>query len=75
MSYSLEQMFEVWDDKSGERFEIGLDRDATEITEIRYRDELGKIGNRIRIPDEALPLVIDALERRLAEIITKKGGG
>lgn len=72
MAYSLEQVFEIWDDEAGDKFEVGDDRDGTETTEIRYRDARGQVGDRLQIPDKALPLVIDALNLRLSEIIRRQ---
>lgn len=59
--YSLEQMFEVWTDKSGECVEIGPDRDGLELIEIRYKDETGKITSRLCFTKEQAKLVCTAL--------------
>jgi len=63
MTYSLETVFEVWNDKTGERIEIGEDRDSLGLTEIRSRMDDGQIGARIVLTNEQVPLVIEALQR------------
>lgn len=54
---------EIWNDKHGERIEIGEDRDGLGLTEIRQIDSQGKMLARITLDDDALSLTIKALER------------
>lgn len=36
MGISIEKVIEIWDDKSGDHYEIGADRDGLDMLEIRY---------------------------------------
>jgi hypothetical protein len=65
MGFSLETVQEVWDDSTGERVEIGPDRDGLDLIEIRYRNPEGKIGARISMTKEQAALVGKALMRAL----------
>ena len=60
MAYTLERMFEVWDDGSGSSIEIGPDRDGLDLVEVRARDQ-GKIVARITMSKEQAALVAKAL--------------
>lgn len=46
-TYSLETIHQIWNDKTGERLEIGPDRDGLDLIEIREYTDDGQIGNRI----------------------------
>lgn len=65
MKFSLEMVYEIWDDAHGERIEVGEDRDGIGITEIRSRQDDGVIISRITLHDEQIPLLIQALQGRL----------
>ena len=39
MAFSKETLFEIWDDASGDHWEIGPDRDALDLIEIRFFDK------------------------------------
>ncbi len=67
MRYSLEVVYKVCNDDTGEVIEVGPDSDGLDLTEIRTRDEKGKLNARIVLSREGLPHLIDALQRRLAE--------
>lgn len=60
MGYTLERMFEVWDDGSGSCIEIGPDRDGLDLVEIRQTDA-GKVEARITLTKEQAALVAKAL--------------
>jgi hypothetical protein len=45
--YTLETLYQVWDDKTGERIEIGPDRDGLDLFEIRGCSHEGKPYARI----------------------------
>ncbi len=61
MGYTLETQMQIWSNESGERIEVGPDRDGLGLLEIRYVDEDGKISNRITLDGEQVPLLIKAL--------------
>ncbi len=59
--YNMEVLREVWNNKSGECIEIGPDRDALGMIEVRYKDPSGFIGQRIEFPIECAKLVAQAI--------------
>ena len=65
MKYSLECRYRIFNDDTGERIEIGDDPEGLGMTEIVWVDELGKRGTNIVFTEEALPLLIEALNNRL----------
>jgi len=73
---SLEVMCEIWDDGTGDRFEIGPDRDGLDMVEIRFRDRDGSTGPALSFDVEQVPLMIDALTVVLAHLNAsrRKGG-
>ena len=44
MNYSIERVIQIWNDTTGERIEIGSDRDGLELVEIRSYTDDGKVG-------------------------------
>ncbi len=61
MGYSMETMREIWDDKYGDCVEVGPDRDALGMVEIRYKTDDGAIGSRLSFPPERARLVAQAM--------------
>jgi hypothetical protein len=61
--YELEQLFQVWNNQTGERIDIGPDRDGLGLTEIRTYTDDQKPAATITLTPEQLPLVIEALQR------------
>lgn len=59
--FSLETVYQIWDDDSGERTEIGQDADSLGFIEIRQRDENGKILARLTFPKEMAQLISDSI--------------
>lgn len=59
--YTLEKMFEVWNDRSGECIQIGPDRDGLDLLEIRQRDSENNITGRITFNREQGNLILAAL--------------
>jgi hypothetical protein len=64
-NHSLEVVFQIWDEKTGEREEVGPDRDGLDLTEIRQYTDDGQCTQRITLPKEAVYLLNDALNRIL----------
>lgn len=62
-SYSLETMYEVWDDDDGDHYEIGPDRDGLGLVEVRMRDKDNKILLRMTFPSKQGRLISDAIMR------------
>ena len=61
MGYSMETMREIWDDKHGDCVEVGPDRDALGMVEIRYKTDDGAIGSRVSFQAERARLVAQAV--------------
>lgn len=72
MKYTLENRFRIWCDTTGERIEVGDDPEGLEMTEIVFVDPAGKRGTNIIFTEEALPLMIEALNIRLTYLKQKK---
>lgn len=65
MKFEMEQVYEIWDER-GDCLEIGPDRDALGLIEIRQRYS-GEITNRISLEKEQAKLLISALARTIGE--------
>ncbi len=63
MKYSLETVYKVCNDDTGEVIEVGPDSDGLDLVEIRSKADDGTVGGRIVITQEGLPLLIEALIR------------
>lgn len=61
LRYSMETMREVWDDKHGDCVEVGPDRDALGMVEVRCKTDDGAIGARIVFPAAKARLVAQAI--------------
>lgn len=60
--FSLEKVFRIYDDTTGDYLEIGPDMDALELIELRAYTSAGDIVQRFTIHPDSLDLVIQALE-------------
>jgi len=60
--YTLERVWQIWNDQEGECIEIGPDRDGLDLIEVRYRDSEGKIGQAVTFNNEQFVLLIDVLQ-------------
>lgn len=65
MSFTVEYIERIWNDKTGEAYEVGDDRDGLGITEIRFRCDDGKIEGSFTLPDEVLNFALEALASRV----------
>ncbi len=61
MTYSLETKKEIWNDKYGTHFEIGPDRDALGLIEIRSYEEDGKLVSTMTLQKEEATLLAIAI--------------
>lgn len=59
VGYSVERPLQVWNDKSGDRYEIGPDRDGLDLIEIRVYSADGKVLDRVSMPREVWNLLRD----------------
>lgn len=63
--YTLETMYQIWNDRTGEHIELGPDRDGLELFEIRSYTDDGKITQRVVLTREQLILLRDAIQLSL----------
>jgi hypothetical protein len=61
-TFSLEKVYEVWNDKHGSKTEVGPDRDSLNLIEIRDYDTKNKIQGRIVMQKNQAILVVEALQ-------------
>ncbi len=59
--YEMETVYEVWNNKTGEAIEVGPDRDALGLIEIRYKSGNGDSTNSITMTTTCAELVVNAL--------------
>lgn len=64
-------VYQVWDKTTGERYEVGADRDGLAMAELRFVDSGGNI-NGFTIPDKYLAEVIECLKDYLDARCTGK---
>jgi len=64
-------VLQVWNDDTGERIDVGEDRDGLGLMEIRYVDEKGKVGADIRFLPEHAHLLTEAISR-VADFLQKR---
>ena len=79
MKFEMETLREIWNGEDKSHYEVGPDRDGLQCVEIRYRDEAGKIGERMTFPPEMARLISVALTKCADELSTPNkavsGGG
>lgn len=51
-TYTVEQPIQIWNDKTGDRYEIGPDLDGLDLVEIRFYDNNGKLINHFTMPPD-----------------------
>ena len=66
MRYSLETVYKVCNDDTGEVIEVGPDPDGLDLVEIRSRIDDGTVTSSMTVTKDALPLLIEALTRMLS---------
>ena len=67
MGKSHEIVHEIWDDKHGDRHEVGHDRDGLDMVEIRYI-ERGGVSERMSMDRTAAFLVANAILKHLEDV-------
>lgn len=67
MEYYLEKKYEVWNDTTGEHFEIGPDKEGIGLLSIYYVSEEGKRGEGLSFTYGAARLIRKALDELLEE--------
>lgn len=71
--FEMETMREIWTNGEVEHYEVGPDRDGLQLVEIRYREQGGKIGERMSFPPELARLISDAMAKCADELEKKRG--
>jgi len=66
--WELETLRKIWNNKTGEHFEVGPDRDGLGIVEVRLKLADGKIIERLGMSKPAAKLVADAIYKAIKEI-------
>jgi len=63
--YSIETVIEIWDDVTGAHWEVGPDRDALELVEIRSYSKENICDSRMVFPKEVVVPLVEALKNYL----------
>lgn len=69
MKLSFETMYEIWDDEHGTHIEVGPDRDALDMVEIRRYDDSKseKCSQRMTFARQEAEMIADAIRRILGQ--------
>lgn len=65
-NYSLETVFQIWNDKTGERIELSPDRDGLGLFELRQYSDDCKLGPCVTLTRGQLEKLQIAIEKTLA---------
>jgi len=66
-TYSIDTVYQIWNDKTGERIEIGPDPDGLDLVEIRCYSPTGERPQQfVTLNKEQATLVLAALQRTLS---------
>ena len=67
MPYSAETVHQFWNDTTGERYEIGPDRDGLGLVEIRSIDSIGKTVQAVTMPVAVATWISKILSKEYGE--------
>lgn len=67
----MEIVRQIWDDKHGDRIEVGPDRDGLDMTEVRFVNAEGKIFKRMAFTQQQARMVAAAMVECADEIDNK----
>ena len=62
MGFSHEVIHQLWDDKHGDRLEIGPDRDGLGLIELRYFDPANECTDSLTIVPDQIGKIVEILE-------------
>ena len=65
--YSIETVIQIWNDKTGERVEVGPDRDGLDLVQIRSYADNGTLERDITFTQEQAKLVAEAIQLIVAK--------
>ena len=70
--YEMEAVYEVWDNKSGEHFAVGPDRDGLGLIEVRYfQPEKLECVSRLTFTPEQATMISSALDKVVNDLQEK----
>jgi hypothetical protein len=61
MTWETEVLHQVWNNESGDRFEVGPDRDGLDLIEIRSYTDKGECDARMTMPSEVATKIAQAI--------------
>jgi len=61
MPFTLETVYQAWDDQHGERVEAGTDRDGLDLVEVRSYSAEGKLVASIMMQPEQARMVAESI--------------
>lgn len=67
-NYSLETVYQIWNDLNGSRIEVGTDKDGLDLVQIRSIDSKGEREREVTLTVEEAALVRDALSCYLGRL-------
>ena len=70
--YELAKVYQIHNNKTGERIEVGEDRDCLGLTEIRSYTDDGEVNQCVVLTQEQLSFVMDALRLRLSDLAAQE---
>lgn len=65
--YEMETLYQIWHNGTGERIEVGLDRDGLGLIEIRSYNDLNKCDGRLTFTQDQARLIAAALSKLTGE--------
>lgn len=65
--YEMETLYQIWNNGTGERIEVGFDRDGLQLIEIRSYDSLNKCNDRLTFTHHQAHLIAQALNKLAGE--------
>ena len=67
-NYTLDIYYRITNTRTGSYYSIGPDEDALGLIEIKFVTDDGTASGSVQFGEEELPLIIDALARKLDEM-------
>lgn len=61
MSYYMETIREVWNERFGDHYEIGLDQEGLDLMELRYKDEKNLLVSSVSFPIEIAEMIAQSI--------------
>ena len=72
MAFSMEKLFQIWNDITGTRLEVGESQDCPELVEIRSYTNTGKIETSVSMTIDEAKLVLQGLQQTIDYLMVKK---